>query len=104
MLHLTSHQFENGIGNSLPFRPASIFSDMSTLVLDIEKQLPMLEPAAALHFERAVREMLLLAQRKESAHTVAGNGSRGSYRLPSRKLGARSGLDLTKLGHEDEEL
>ncbi len=77
---------------------------MSSLSLEIDKHLPTLEPEAALHFERAVREMLLLAQRKGTGGSIVGNGARGSYRLPSRKLGARPGLDLTRLAHEDEDL
>jgi len=39
---------------------------MSTLPLEIEKALPSLEPESAKHFERAVRNLLLIARRKSS--------------------------------------
>jgi hypothetical protein len=35
---------------------------MSTLALEIEKELSSLEPESARHFERAVREILLMAK------------------------------------------
>jgi len=40
---------------------------MSPLALEIDKELGSLEPESARHFERAVREMLLMARRKSDA-------------------------------------
>jgi len=39
---------------------------MSTLPMEVEKALLALEPESARHFERAVREMLLMACRTDS--------------------------------------
>lgn len=39
---------------------------MSTLPLEIERALPSLEPEAARHFERAIRELLLMARRSSA--------------------------------------
>jgi hypothetical protein len=67
---------------------------MSTLASEIEKQLPALEPEAALHFERAVREMLLLAQRGKPVPAAKSGAS-----LPAFSMGAfKPGIDPHKLG------
>ncbi len=72
---------------------------MSTLVMEIEKQLPALEPEAVLHFERAVREMLMLAQRGKPA---AANAKVGS--LPAYSMGDfQQGIDPHKLGQLPDE-
>jgi hypothetical protein len=39
---------------------------MSTLALEIEQALGSLEPESARHFQRAVREMVLLAKTSQS--------------------------------------
>ena len=40
---------------------------MSSFAVEIEKELGSLKPESARHFERAVREMLLMARRKTSS-------------------------------------
>lgn len=42
---------------------------MSTLALEIEKEMGSLEPESARHFERAVREMLLMAKASQPRKT-----------------------------------
>ena len=42
---------------------------MSTLPMEVEQALLTLEPESAGHFERAVREMLLMARRSTSLDT-----------------------------------
>jgi hypothetical protein len=49
---------------------------MSTLALEIEKELGCLEPESARHFERAVREMLLMAKANQSRQTPVPFGER----------------------------
>ncbi len=64
---------------------------MSTLALEIEQELQTLEPESALHFERAVREMLLLAKRK--AHQTNESSIRPKpYETEARALGLKVGL------------
>ena len=76
------------------------FAAMSTVTLNFEKEIEALEPEDAQSIQRALLEMLKLA-RKKSDRSVMPKGA--PYTLPSWNLGVRSGLDLTKLAHADED-
>ena len=80
---------------------------MSTLTLEIEKELPTLEAEAARQFERAVIAMLRMARRKEPDKHIEGpakdDSRRARYTLPAWNLGVTPGQDLTKLAHFEDE-
>ena len=48
---------------------------MGALTFDIEKKLSLLEPESARHFERTVREMLLMAKSNQHRKSLAPFGS-----------------------------
>ena len=71
---------------------------MSTVALSIEKKFQAIEPEDALHIQRALREMLLLARRKKADH-VAAVERKADDTLPSFSMGAfMPGIDPHKLG------
>jgi hypothetical protein len=77
---------------------------MSILTLQIERELPSLEPEAARHFETAVLAMLRMAKRKTPGDgTSIAKQEENRYTLPTRDLQVRPGLDLTKLAYFDED-
>ena len=72
---------------------------MSTLALEIDRELQTLEPETAQHFERAVREMLMLVKRR--SQPVSSNGpslSPRPYETQARALGLRPGLSYDQVG------
>lgn len=73
---------------------------MSNLTLEIERELPSLEPEADRHFETAALAMLRMAKRKRpSDGTSTAGQAEKRYTLPAWDLGLKPGLDLTNLAH-----
>jgi hypothetical protein len=60
---------------------------MSTLTLDLERELQTMTPDAAAHFERAVREMLLLVKQKKVSPDIPMK----PYVTQARPLGLKVG-------------
>jgi hypothetical protein len=58
-----------------------------------------LDPATALHFERAVREILFLIKARQ-AHPIPP----APYELPVFSMGIKPGIDMTKLGQLPEDV
>lgn len=73
---------------------------MSTFALNLQKEIEALEPEDAQSIQRALLEMLKLARKKSDGPILPKSEL---YTLPSWNLRARSGLDLTKLAHVDED-
>ena len=69
---------------------------MSTLPLELEQELQAMEPDAAVHFERAVREMLLLVRRQNAMPKPAATPH--GYEIKARPLGLRPGLSYDNVG------
>ena len=83
---------------------------MSTFAIEIEKELGLLEPESARHFERAVREMLLMARRKGSSSGAAAEfdqmaaeeaGLREKMRQQGRTFSASDRLTRDELHDRD---
>jgi hypothetical protein len=72
---------------------------MSTLAVEIEKELNSLDPDAAFHFERAVREILSLIKARQKPPAT-----RVPYQLPVFSMGINPEIDMTKLGQLSEDL
>jgi hypothetical protein len=68
---------------------------MNTLTLELERELQTMAPEAAAHFERAVREMLLMLRTREPEKSPPP-GPR--YEIQARDLGLRPGLSYDNSG------
>ena len=89
---------------SIAFAPPFAYREpMSALALNLEKEFEAIDPEDALHIQRAVVEMLQMARRKKVAAKQTPDKP-VKYTLPSWSLGARPGLDLTKLAHVADDL
>lgn len=76
---------------------------MNATAEQLDRFLHEADPATAKAVEQIVQGLLSLRQKTETPISHE-NGSRKHYQLPARSLGARQGLDLTKLAHADEDL
>jgi hypothetical protein len=68
---------------------------MSTPTLELERELQTMAPDTAEHFERAVREMLLLVRGKK---TEGSQSDQSQYQSKPRDLGLRPGLSYDNIG------
>jgi hypothetical protein len=77
-------------------------SGMNSTAKDLDAFLREADPATARMVEEVVKR--LLTGKLEARDTSRVSKSPMRYKLPTRRLGAREGLDLTKLAHVDEDL
>jgi hypothetical protein len=88
----------------LPNKVNAVIADiMNATAEQLDNFLREADPATAQTVEQIVRGLLSLRPKAVPHRPAPEAAAAATYRLPARNLGARPGLDLTKLAHADED-